>query len=171
VKKTVLLSMGVVSAIIANLTLPVMAAEDTATSIASVTINEIVSVTLADPSPDGVNFGSVNDGTTGNPDLDNDSAAGYAIQVQVGSETNVNVSVNIKGENFTNGSGGTIYISNAYFSTFNEFGGANTMETSYKYVGSVSAGGGNVDVFHWLDVPDGTAPGTYQSTFTYQATT
>ena len=169
-KKIVLLSMGIVSAIIANLTLPVMAAEDTATSIASVTINEIVSVTLADPSADGVNFGSVNDGTTGNPDLDNDSAAGYAIQVQVGSETNVNVSVNIKGEDFTNGDGGTIFISNAYFNTVNEYG-VNMMDTMYQYLGSISAGGGNVDVFHWLDVPDGTAPGTYQSTFTYQATT
>lgn len=170
-KKTVLLSIGVLSAMIATLTLPVMAAEDTATSIASVTINEIVSVTLADPSSDGVNFGSVNGDTTGNPDLDNNSAAGYAIQVQVGSETNVNVSVNIKGGDFTNGSGGTIYISNAYFSTLNEYGGAITMDTLYQPLGSVSTGGGNVDVFHWLDIPSATAPGTYQSTFTYQATT
>lgn len=123
----------------------------------------VISITLTDTGTDGIHFGSLEPATTDNPDLDQ-SESNYSIRVNVEPETTVNVDLQIKGTDFS----GTFTVGNAKYSL--TYGGAkNVLSTTYATFAENVAPDNSQDLWHWLNVPGGTAPGSYTSTFYYQA--
>lgn len=126
-------------------------------------IPPIISITLTDAAPDGIHFGNLNPGTPGNPDGDQ-SEATPSIIVNVGSETTVNVDLQIKGTDFS----GTFTVDNAKYSLMYD-GAKNALSTTHATFATDVAPGGHQDLWHWLDVPNGTTAGYYESIFSYKA--
>ena len=129
---------------------------------ASVTVNEVISITLTDTVTPGINFGSVSAGVTGQGDVDQNIST-PAVKVNVNGETNVNVDIGIKGS-----TAGTLALTNWKYST--TFAGAkDPIPATYALVYSARSPGSSVDFFHWIDVPGGTAANTYTCTVYYKA--
>ena len=164
-KKT-LTSLVLVLMLVAVMTTPVMAAEDSKT--ASVTVNEYISFTVTDAGAAGINFGSLNQGTTDNPEADQGVAG--AVTLTVAAETNVDCNIQTKGSgDFTDGTH-TVALSNAKWDKDSDVIGATTMTTSYATIDTSTAGSAkSVDVWHWLSIPSGQYAATYTTTFYYQA--
>lgn len=165
-KKT-FVSLVIALALVAVVAVPVLAAEDSKT--ASVTVNEYISFTVTDAGAAGINFGSLNQGTTDTPEADQGVAG--AVTLAVGSETNVdcNVRINASGD-FGDGATHTIALSNAKWDTDNAVAGATTMTATYTNVGTSTAGTAySQDVWHWLTIPSGQYAGDYTTTYYYQA--
>lgn len=143
--------------------LPALAAvEQTVT--ASVSVSEIISITLTDAGTAGINFGSQTPPVTEVGDSDQGSGT-PAMKVNVGAETNVNVDIGIKGAI----TGGTLALSNWLYSK--DFAKTGITGLTASYVGvysSVAAGSAN-DFYHWLTVPDGTAGGSHTVSVSYKA--
>jgi len=129
--------------------------------------NIYISFTVTDYSGDGIKFGSLNPGTTDQP-ADQTPSQG-AVTLTVSTETNVDVNVQIRGDNFSGP--GNISIANVKYNSVNTTLGASTMQTSYVTWYTVSAYAGDVhQCYHWISIPAGQTPGDYSSTFYYQAT-
>ena len=166
--KKLLISLALVLMLVAITATPVMAAEDNVP--ASVTVNEYISFTVTDAGAAGINFGSLNQGTTDNPEADQGAAG--AVTLTVGAETNVNCNIQTKGSgDFSDGTH-TIALNNAKWDKDSDVAGATTMATSYATIDTSTAGTAkSVDVWHWLSIPSDQYAATYTTTFYYQAIT
>ena len=129
---------------------------------ASVTVNEVISITLTDAGTAGINFGAVSAPVTGQGDVDQ-NASTPAVKVNVGAETNVNVDIGIKGS-----TAGTLALSNWKYSTLHA-GTKDPIPATYALVYSAKSPGSIVDFFHWINVPSETAANTYTCTVYYKA--
>lgn len=145
---------------------PALAAEES--KPASVTVNEYISFTITDPGDTGLNFGSLDPGSSDNPEVAQNG--GGAVTLIIGAETNVNCNIQTRGSgDFTDGSH-TIALSNAKWDTDNDATGATVMTTTYTTIDTSAAGAGkSVDAWHWLSIPSGQYAATYTTTFYYQA--
>ena len=100
----ILISLGLALVLVVAMAAPAMALEDTQT--ASVTVNTYISATVTDAGSAGINFGSLDPGTSDNAEADQGAGAG-AINLTVGSETNVVVKIGTKGSgDFSDGGTG-----------------------------------------------------------------
>jgi hypothetical protein len=124
----------------------------------------IISITITDAGPSGIHFGSLNPGTSNNPDMDANGTI-PSIIITVDNGTNVNVDLQIRGTDFETG----FTVGNAKYST--SYGGPKTaISTTYVIFASNVTPGGNASIWHWLDVPStGVTAGTYSSIFSYRA--
>ena len=131
---------------------------------------EIISFTVTDYGAEGINFGSVNPGTSDNPEAAQSTGQG-AVTLTVGAETNVDCNIQIKGSgDFSDGATHTIALSNAHWDTDNTVTGYTAQTTTYATIGTSTAGTAyNQDVWHWLTIPGARYAGTYTTTFYYQA--
>jgi len=128
---------------------------------------EVISFTVTDYGSDGVKFFTLDPGRENQP-ADQTETQG-AVTLTVGSETNVNCNIQLKGTNFTSGAN-TIAIGNAKWDDDNTVDGATAMSTTYATIDTSTAGvAKTVNVWHWLSIPSGQAAGDYTSTFYYQA--
>lgn len=159
--KRLLISLMIVLLLVGLIAMPVLA--DTEKSVtASVTVSEVVSITLTDTGTQGINFGMLNAGDTHKGDTDQSDGT-PAVQVNIGSETNVNVDIGIKGTTT-----GALALSNWKYST--TFAGTPASLTgSYVAVYTNSAAGSGNAFYHWIDLPAGTPAGTYNCTTYYKA--
>ena len=129
---------------------------------------EYISFTVTDYGSDGIEFGIVDPGESDHP-ADWGGGLG-AVTITVGSETNVNVNVQLKGTDFTGPD--TISISNVKYNNTDSLTGANILTTTYItwYTVTQFLGENNiVQVYFWITVPGGIPPGIYTSIFTYRA--
>lgn len=133
-------------------------------------ITEVISFTVTDYNDDGVNFGTLDPGQENQP-ADWGGAQG-AITLTVGSETNVDVDIQIKGDNFSGPD--TIFVTNVKYDVDTDPTGAGVMTDSYATWYTVSQPLSTDDIregYLWLSVPTGQPPGYYISTFYYRAIT
>ena len=146
---------------VATVVAPAAAATEQAVP-GSVTVNEVLSITLTDPGDSGLNFGSVTPPITGVGDIAQSDGT-PAIAVTVGSETNVLVDIGVKGFLVDD-----LTLPNWQYST--TFGGAKTALTaSFAEVYADAAASSVSDFYHWVDVPTGTPGGAQTITVTYKA--
>jgi hypothetical protein len=164
--KRIIISLILSLLLVSVFALPVAAQQEQSTT-ASVSVNEYISITLTDAGDPitgtGINFGSVNPGSTYG-DVDQSSGT-PAIKVNVGSETNVNVDIGIKGTTVT----GTIALAEWKYST--DFAQTDIAGLTVDYVGvysNVGAGSSN-NFYHWITVPAGTIAGSNSITVSYKA--
>ena len=164
-KRRLIAALAMALLLVATLSLPAVAATE-GTSEASVTVNSVINITITDAPTAGIHFGSQTAGAD-YPDTDaNDTTASIVVKVEA--DTTVNVDLQIKGVDFSNGSGGSIAIAYAKYSL--TYAGAKvTMNTSYTDFTTDIAPDTSTSLWHWLTIPGGTAAGAYTSTFSYQA--
>ena len=171
--KKVLISLTVALMLVMLMAAPAMAVEQTKT--ASVTVNSYISFTVTDNGAAGVNFGSLDPGATDQPESAQSAIEG-ALQLTVGSETNQDVTISLKGTDFSDGIN-TMLVSNVKYDDDNSpnEGGSDTgktegaMSTTYASWYGVNAGSGDTtECYHWISIPSAQDPGTYTSTFYYQ---
>jgi hypothetical protein len=142
---------------------------------ASVGVNEIISFTVTDLGTSGIEFGDFNPGTS-----DNAANPNPAVNLTVGSSTNVDVNISLKGTDWSGPAAMTLADTTVKFDddgTLSE--GSETgksegvLTTSYQIWYEVSAPlGGEADttsVYHWVSIPAAQKAGDYTSTFTYRA--
>ena len=159
--KKVLTSLALVLMLVAVMAVPAMAAEEV-TLPASVSVDQLISITLTDAGTSGINFGSVTPPITGVGDTDQSDGT-PAVGVKVESETNVNVDLGIKGA-----ATGALALSNWKYST--TFAGTKTsLPVSYAAFDTDVTPGTSSPVYHWVDVPSGTASGSQGCTVSYKA--
>ena len=166
--KKVLISLLLAVAVVTAMAVPVMAGAVETGKTATVTVNEYINATLTDNGTPGINFGSLNSGTSNNP-ADGQPATG-AVTMTIGAETNVAVQTGVKGVDFSDGASHTIVIGQAGWNTTNTPPGT-AMTTTYAQIGSDSTPGVQQiqQIYHWLSIPNGQYPAAYTSTFTYKA--
>lgn len=147
------------------------------TGTASVGVNEVISFTLTDlGGSSGIEFGNFNPGTD-----DNNATPNPALDLTVESSTNVDVTISLKGIDWSGPGSMTLASTTVKFDddvTLSE-GGSETAEfegvltTSYQIWYTVPALLGNpantTSVFHWVSIPANQEAGDYTSTFTYKA--
>ncbi len=92
--KKVLISLGLAMVLVMAVVAPVMALEGTQT--ASVTVDSYISSTITDAGSAGMNFGSLNPGTSDNAEIDQNGIG--AINITVAAETNVVTKIGMKGK-------------------------------------------------------------------------
>ena len=129
---------------------------------------EIISFTINDYNNDGIHFGNAAPGETDHPADWGDSLG--TITLTVGAETNVDVNVRLKGDDFNGPS--TISIDNVKYDDDSDPGGADTMSNFYDTWYAVTQPLATDDVrqvYHWISIPAGKEDGAYNSTFYYQA--
>jgi Tfp pilus assembly protein FimT len=157
--KRLLISLAVVAVLIGVIAAPVMADQEQSVG-ASVSVNEVVSITLSDAGTSGINFGNLSQGDTDQGDVDQ-SEGTPAIGVVVESETSVNVDIGIKA------TGADTEVDWKYTKTFTE---TPTVEIPDTY-GAVysNQGDGTYAFYHWITIPGTTLAGTYNATIYYKA--
>jgi hypothetical protein len=161
--KKILISAVLALMLVAVIAVPAMAADEQSVG-ASVSVGEVVSITLIDAGAAGINFGPVTPPVTEQGDVAQSSGT-PAIKVNVASETNVNVDISIKGAI----TGGNLALDNWLYSK--DFAKTGITGLTTGYVGVYSdVGVGNYDFYHWIDVPAGTASGSHTVTVSYKAT-
>lgn len=166
--KKLLISLAMVLVLVAVMTMPVMAAYERE---ASVTVNEFISFTITDNGATGINFDSVDPGTTDNPEFAQTASLG-AVTLAIGAETNVDGVIETKGgADFSDGATHTIPIGNGKWHDSDDKASGTAMTTTYATVATFTAAGGaiSVDVWHWLTIDSGQTAGTYTTDFFYQA--
>ena len=161
--KKLLISLAVVGVLVGLMAAPVMAATEQSTT-ASVSVGKVISITLSGPGVSGIDFGSVQPGNVA--EATGQSAGTPAINVDVGSETNTNVDISIKG---TLGSGSLVLADWKYCDTY---GGtkAGLTDDYVEVYDNVAASSSN-PFYHWVDVPGGAAAGSNSITINYKADT
>ena len=145
---------------------------------ASVTINELIDVTVSDKGAAGFSFGELNPGMTNNKEAaQTNGAASVLPAVQVTNEptSNSNAEISLKGSDFTGGS--SIGIGNV---SYDDDGAVDegldsgalpqtNLRNSYPASEYVALSpGSSVNIWFWLDVPIDQPSGSYSSTFTFQ---
>ncbi|MDY6916368.1 MAG: hypothetical protein SVP26_00220 [Chloroflexota bacterium] len=131
---------------------------------------DIISFTVTDNGGGaGLCFGAVDPGTDDNPD-DGQGAGAGAVTLTVGSETNVDCTIQVCGDDFECAAV-FITIGNAKWDTDSSVAGATAMTSDYTTdIGySTAYAEWSQDVWHWLSVPGAQPAGTYTSTFYYRA--
>lgn len=151
------------------------------TGTASVGVNEYIDFTIADLGDSGIGFGDLNPGTT-----DSAASPNPAVNLTVGSATNVDIHIYMKGMDFSDGThtltlvnADVQYDDDATLDQVSETGlTQGTLGTNYQASPgwttiSAPAGGAAVskNVYHWITVPTGQYAGNYISTLTYKAAT
>jgi hypothetical protein len=135
----------------------------------------IISFTITDYGADGVNFGSLALGTVDDPE-DAQTGSNGAVRLDVDASTNVDVNIDLKGENFSGpatyllSSADVQYDDDQTLDEGTETGKSQgTLTTSFVNWYSVSAStNSQVQTYHWITVPSDQYAGSYTSTFTYQ---
>lgn len=146
--------------------LPAMPAGAVEDSVgADVTVSTLINFTVQDNGAPGLKFGSLYPGVISSPEVA--QGARGAVTLAVGSETNVMVRVSARAENFTYQSH-SIPIANAKWNIRDNATAAAPMSNTYVTIGTLTSGT-FLDVWHWLSIPAGQAPGTYSTAFYYQA--
>ena len=159
--KRLLIPLVLAGAIAALTASPVLAADEQSVG-ASVTVGELVSITLADAGTSGINFGAAQPGTEDKGDADQSDGT-PAISVVVESETNINVDIAVKGT-----ATGSLDLSEWEYST--AFAGPNvSIPASYGSAVYADQGIGSYAFYHWVDVPAGTPSGSQICTVYYKA--
>lgn len=156
--KKLIISICTVLVLVAVLATPAIAAE-TQTAEASVTVGDVVSITISG----GLDFGSITppvtqQGVPGQVDLS------PAITITVAPETNVEVHIGIKGAV----TGGTLTLDNWFYSKLFDKSGIAALTTSYVEVYTTKVANDTCDFYHWITVPDGTAAGDHTVDVTYK---
>jgi hypothetical protein len=166
-KKRVFSILAIAALLVASIAIPCVA-QDTHDLPASVEVSEYISITITDNGTAGINFGTVNPGTTDNPDINSIAGSGNStIRITVDAGSNANVDIQISGTDFI---ATDFTIANAKYST--TIDGTKELMTGSDtlIVGADNlAPGEYIDLWHWLDVPSSIPAGTYGSTFTYKA--
>lgn len=134
---------------------------------AEVIVTTLINFTVQDNGAPGLRFGSLYPGSANSPELAQGGRG--AVTLSIGAETNVRVQLGARANDFTSADN-ALAISNAKWHTSNDASAAFAMATTYTRVGNLNAGG-FLDLWHWLSIPLGQAPGTYSTTFYYQAVT
>jgi hypothetical protein len=166
-KARLIVSLIIALMLVTVLALPAMAEEYTET--ASVTVTEYINFTITDYDPDGLQFGSLAPGATNQTEVTQNATHG-AVTLTVGSDTNVDCYIQVKGTDFAGTPSGTLAIGNAKWDDDNNVAGATAMTMSYVNIDSSTAGVAKiVDVWHWLSIPSAQVAASYSSTFYYQA--
>jgi hypothetical protein len=128
----------------------------------------IVDLTVTDYGSPGINFGSLDSGMVNQPEVAQGSGNG-AVKLVIGNDTNINISVQLRGTDFTSG-GNSIAVTNVKYNNTNSTSGASTLTASYVTWYSVSAYTSNTtQCYYWISVPSGQTAGNYTATFYYQA--
>jgi hypothetical protein len=160
--KKIIISAVMALMLVAVMVTPVMAATEQSVG-ASVTVGQVISITLTDAGAAGINFGPVTPPVTEQGDVAQSSGT-PAIKVVVAPETNTNVDISIRGTIAT----GNLALSNWLYSK--DFAKTGITGLTDSYVGVYSAvGAGNYDFYHWITVPSGTPSGSHTITVSYQA--
>lgn len=159
--KRLILTLAIVLMLTATIALPAVAEEKTIDASVTVVPTDVISISLNDPAPSGIQFGSVTANATYG--AQGQSNGTPAIQVVVESGTNVNVDIGIKGT-----TGGTLAISNWKYSTLFNQSDIASLTTSGTVVYS-NKGVGSYAFYHWLTVPAETAAASYTASITYTA--
>lgn len=154
--------------LIAVLAVPAVAEE--LSKQASVTVTEYINFTISDYGTGGINFGSQSAGSDNVSEADQNTLHG-AVDLLVGSETNVDCSLQVKGlDDFDDGDSHTLLLSYAMWDTDNDVVGSTAMASSYAEVGTSDSGvSANVSLWHWLSIPEDQYAATYNTDFYYQA--
>lgn len=166
---SVLLILGIVSVAIA-------ATFQESAVTASASVNQFVSITLTDAGVAGVNFGSLDPGTSDTPDAAQTSVI-PAIKVTNDVVSNVNIKVNAKGTDFSDGGVNSFGAGQATYDDDNipsqgvETGKAETaLANAYPGVDYYTgiAPGSNAGFWFFLDIPSSQAAASYTSTLTFK---
>jgi subtilisin family serine protease len=131
-------------------------------------LGEIISFTITDYGDNDIQFGNLFQGATDQP-ADCGGSEG-AVTLTVGSETNVDIDIKIRGDNFSGP--GTISISNVKYDLDDDPTGAGILDTDYAVWYSVAQPLTDDDVrqsYYWISIPGSQTPGTYTSKFYFQA--
>jgi hypothetical protein len=132
----------------------------------AVSVQQYISFTVTDYNNDGIKFGMLNPGTENQP-ADGQPAQG-SVTLTIGHETNVDVTISVKGTDFSGPR--TIEIENIKYNNTDNVNSAHTLTDNLETWYSVPALTNNVtSVYYWITIPDGQAPGEYTSNFTYEA--
>lgn len=127
---------------------------------------EYISFTITDYGGDGVNFGSLDPGVSNQP-ADGQPVQG-AVTVTVGAETNVDVAVRVRGNDFSGPV--TLPVTVVSYYEKNNAAKAATLTTYFTTVYSVLAGTSFEEyLYFWITVPTGQPAGNYTSTFYFEA--
>jgi unsaturated rhamnogalacturonyl hydrolase len=132
------------------------------------TSGEIISLTITDYDNNGILFGVVNPGEPDSP-ADWGGSQG-AVTITIGAETNVDVGVQLRGDDFSGPD--TIDVSNVKYNDSDNLAGASTLTDAYVtwYTVEQPLTTDHVtQVYYWISIPAGKAPGPYTSTFFYRA--
>jgi hypothetical protein len=128
----------------------------------------IIDLTVTDYGSPGINFGSLDSGMVNQPEAAQGSSNG-AVALVIGADTNINISVQLMGTEFTSG-GNHIAVTNVKYNNTNSPSGASTLTASYVTWYSVSAHTADThQCYYWISVPSGQAAGNYAATLCYQA--
>jgi hypothetical protein len=166
--KNILMSAVLALVLVTVMVAPAMADDQTDIG-AQVEVTGYASVTITDTAPGGLSFGSMTPGQ----DLKAEAASPSAsIIITAGSENNQDVTIEISGLDFENsGATESFAIANAYWNTSNDSGTATYMKETLVATDVVATLGASdvVSIYHWLSIPEGQAPDTYTSAFTYKS--
>ncbi len=94
--KRLIVGLGLVAVLLIGLAVPALGAAVESTKSASVTVRSYISATVTDYGAAGVNFGSLDPGTSNNVEVAQAPSTG-AVQVAVGAESNVVCKIGVKG--------------------------------------------------------------------------
>ena len=164
-KKRVISILAIAALLVASIAIPCIAADEQNIG-ASVEVTEFIDISISDTGDDGIQFGSWASGS----DNVSDESQGIGIPsvtITVNPTTNTNIDLLIAGTDFSDGIH-TIPISNVYYSDDND-GVQIAMSTANSTIKSGVVSDSTVGIWHWLDIPDDAAAGSYSTTFTYSA--
>lgn len=143
---------------------PMSLAADNATSgtTASVSINETVSISLANTP---IQFGNLDAGVNQQPAQ---AGNGYPLQITVKDTTNVDVNVTLNGSDFDDGGGNTFGITNLTYSNTSTTPSKTNASATYPaptysdWTNIQTAGSDqSVNSYFWVNVPKNQTAGTY----------
>jgi len=162
--KKILISLAMVLVLAGTMAVPAMAVEEGVT--ASVTVSEVIDITISDAGDNGIQFGELDPDTADNPDEAQSTADDTipAVTVAINPATNVNCNVSLKGTDFHT----SIPITGASFAEGAHDVAKTYMTTSYQSVATSVAPNTDVELWLFLSIPSGAAGGAHSSTYTYQ---
>ena len=134
----------------------------------SLSVGVVISFTVTDYNNDGVQFGNVDPGADNQP-ADQNVTQG-AVTLTIGSETEVDVDVQLKGDDFGGPGTSSITVGTVKYNNSDSLVGTSTLTSSYVTWYSVSAYTSDTrQAYYWIDIPSAQTAGGYTSTFYYQA--
>ena len=160
--KRTLVSLTIVSVLLAIMAVPVMAVEQGFE--ASVTVNEVIDVTISDTNDDGIKFGMLAPGDVDKPDIAQSTADDSvpAVTIIINPATNIDCDLGIRGTDFD----ATIPINNASFASGHYNSPKIDLSTNDVWF-ALNQGGGTIRLWHFLSIPADAAGGTHTCSFTY----
>jgi hypothetical protein len=159
--KKLLISLAIAAAMIGIMVSPVMAASEQQVG-ASVTVGEVISITLSGPGAGGVSFGTVQPGNLA--EATGQSAGTPSISVDVSAETNTDVDISIKGTLGT----GTLGLDDWKYCDTHDGTKVGLTDSDVVVYDGATASSNNA-FYHWVDVPSDADAGSNSITITYKA--